>query len=323
MSDPMQSEFVSLEQLVLQDHNYRKFLAAIDFEKLCKPLKKIDNHGSAGANGFGTLTLFKCLLLQFMEDISDRELERFVQENLAARYFCGFGITENTPDHTSFSKARQRIGTQRLSLLFKRMRDVLKQQGLMSEIFTFIDASHLVAKAALWEERDQAIQAGHERFTNEVVHRFAADSQARFGSKGKNTFWFGYKKHVSVDMGSGFINKIAITPANVSDAQGAQHVCPTQGAVYMDKGYCTKEVQRLMAARGCHERAIRKRNMKDKNRDRDRWISRLRSPYEGVFSQQRRRVRYRGVMKNQWSAFMEGLCYNMKRLIVMEKQLSW
>jgi IS5 family transposase len=35
------------------------------------------------------------------------------------------------------------------------------------------------------------------------------------------------------------INKVAVTPANVTDAQGFRHVIPNQGAVYADKGYCT------------------------------------------------------------------------------------
>ena len=47
--------------------------------------------------------------------------------------------------------------------------------------------------------------------------------------------------------------------------------------------------------------------MKDKNRDFDRWVSHLRSPYERVFSQQNKRVRYRGVAKTNsalsWKLF--------------------
>ena len=33
---------------------------------------------------------------------------------------------------------------------------------------------------------------------------------------GNNKHWYGYKRHVSVDMQSGLINKVAVTPANVS-----------------------------------------------------------------------------------------------------------
>ena len=43
--------------------------------------------------------------------LSDRELETFLQENIAAKWFCGFNIGEKTPDHTVFSRARTRIRT--------------------------------------------------------------------------------------------------------------------------------------------------------------------------------------------------------------------
>ena len=45
-----------------------------------------------------------------MEDISDRELERFLQENNAGKLFCGFSLLEKTPDHSYFSVLRSRIG---------------------------------------------------------------------------------------------------------------------------------------------------------------------------------------------------------------------
>jgi len=58
--------------------------------------------------------------------------------------------------------------------------------------------------------------------------------------------------------------------------------------------------------------------MKDKNRDLDRWISSIRAPYESVFSKQRKRVRYCGISKNQFSAFMESICFNLKRICVLD-----
>ena len=46
--------------------------------------------------------------------------------------------------------------------------------------------------------------------------KVATDKQARIGCKGKDKYWYGYKRHVSVDMQSGLINKVAITPANTT-----------------------------------------------------------------------------------------------------------
>jgi IS5 family transposase len=303
---------VSLGELVPTTHVYRKFVAIWDFEGMQKYLKDVENDNNY--KGYGILRLFKCLLLQFLEDLSDRELERYLQENNAGKWFCGFELTEQTPDHTVFGRIRSRIGTNKLSKLFSELRDQLKACGYMNEVFNFIDASQLIAKANLWQERDKAIKEKYDKLNNEVLPKVAYDKDARIGCKGKEHYWYGYKKHVSVDMQSGLINKVALTPANTPDAKGLKNVCPNQGAIYADKGYCTRNANRDAAKRGCYLRAIKKNNMRDKNRDLDRWISAIRAPYESVFSKQRKRTRYCGIAKNQFAAFMEAICFNLKRL---------
>jgi len=307
---------ISLEDLVPSDHVYRRFLKIWDFSGIQKLLKEIEN--SNNYKGYGADRLFKCLILQFLEDLSDRELERFIQENVAGKLFCGFELNEHTPDHSVFGRIRIRIGTKKLSEIFSNLRDQLKTQGYINEVFSFVDASSLISKANLWKERDKAIKEKYEKLNNEVLPKVAFDKQAKIGCKGKDKYWFGYKKHACVDMQSGLINKVAITPANVPDAKGYKNVCPDQGATYADKGYCTKGANRAAKRKVCHLRAIKKNNMKDKNKDLDRWISSIRASYESVFSKQRKRVRYCGISKNQFAAFMEAICFNLKRINVLD-----
>jgi len=69
-----------------------------------------------------------------MEDLSDRELEKFLQENIAGRWFCGFLLNEDTPDHTVFTRARTKIGTELLATLFQELRDQLKKQGFLGPV---------------------------------------------------------------------------------------------------------------------------------------------------------------------------------------------
>ena len=57
--------------------------------------------------------------------------------------------------------------------------------------------------------------------------------------------------------------------------------------------------------------------MKEENRDKDRWLSKIRAHYERVFSKQNNRVRYRGIAKNQFAEFMNTICFNIKRLPVI------
>ena len=305
----------TLNELVDKSHPYRKLLSVIDFNKLLFPYSKQCRH--VGRNGYGVIALGKALILQWMEDLSDRELERYLQENLSGKYFCGFDLEEKTPTFSTFSVFRKTFGTKKVSELFNKISASLKAAGLVSEIFTFVDASHMIAKGALWEERDKAIANKEEKLNNLNVKKYASDKDARFGAKNKHKYWFGYKRHHAIDMKQGFITKVAATPANVDDGKALKHICPKQGAVVADKGYCTASPQQVIKANGCHDATIKKNNMKSKNKEKDRFLSQIRAPYEGNFSKMSRRTRYRGLTKTQLQCFMEAMAHNFKRLIAI------
>lgn len=310
------SLFVPLENLVNKEHPYRKFIQLLDFDVLTKPLLKLENT-EVGRHGYAMSKGFRMLLLQYVEDLSDRELERYLQENLAAKLFCDFSLASQTPDFSYFSKLRTKIGTKCLAGLFNEVRDALKKQGIIREIFTFVDSSQLISKLSVWEERDKAIKVGLEKFNNVIAPKVCKDHQARLGCKGKNKFWYGYKRHVSVDMQSGLINKVAVTPANTPDGKALKHICPTQGAVFGDKAYCIKSSRKTLTRKGCHDFTIKMNHMKEKNRDKDRWLTACRSPDERVFSKVSKRVRYQGIAKNQFQVLMQSLAYNLKRLVAL------
>lgn len=303
----------NISDLVRSDHPYRKLLELIDFEGLTNMLRvKLSKFGRPGYN---LTTSFKGLILQWMEDLSDRELERFLQENNAAKLFCGFRLTEQVPDHSHWSRLREKIGTSRLVKLFNKLGDKLKKEGVISEVFTFVDASQLISKVALWEERDQAIKAGEEKLNNLNIRKYTKDKDADYGCKGKSKYWYGYKMHVSVCAKQGFITKVAATKASLSDAKGLKHVCPKGGMILTDKSYCVKEAQDTMKINGCHSGAILKNNMKAKNRDKDKFLTTIRMPFEGVFSKMDKHVRYMGIKKVQFQVTMQALAFNFKRLI--------
>lgn len=121
-----------------------------------------------------------------MEDVSGRELELLLQENTAARWFCNFSLSEETLNYSVFSRLRKKIGTEELSQIFADFRTQLKSYVVMSEVFSFVDARHLIAKASLWDERDKAIAAKYEKLNNEILPKVAYDVQAKIGCKGKD-----------------------------------------------------------------------------------------------------------------------------------------
>ena len=77
---------------------------------------------------------------------------------ITAKWLCGFTLLEPTPDDSLFNRVHTHNGSTPLSQVITGIREQLKTAGLMSEGFTFVDATHLIAKATLWEEHDKARQ---------------------------------------------------------------------------------------------------------------------------------------------------------------------
>lgn len=297
------------------DHAYRKLNKLINFAEMVNPLEEL--YSNLGQPGIPAICGFKALLIQFWEDYSDRQMERAVAENLAIRWFVGFGLSEKTPDHSYFGKFRKRIGTGHLADIFNYINEKLRQANLFGNIFTFIDASTIISKTSLWEERDKAIKDGYDKLNNLVVKKYAADKDARWGAKSKRNIWFGYKRHTAVDMRYGLISKTTTTPANVPDFRVIKQILPNQGQILMDKLYDNRKTDLIVKASGCSPGTIRKSNNPHKNQDLDKYRTQLRMPFERTFSKLTKRARYRGLFKVHFQNFIQSMVHNLKTAMVV------
>jgi IS5 family transposase len=305
-----------LKDQVEKKHELWNINETVNFSSVVYRLKDMEKE--VGRHGYGLDVGLKCVFLQFLYDLSDRELERELRFNIAYKWFCGFTAFEQTPDHSFFGRFRKHVGTNRMGKIFKSIVNKAKEKQLIRGVFHVADATTIITKNTTWSERDKAIKEGEEALNNANIKRYSADSQARFGCKGRSKFWLGYKGHVGVDMGSGLIETAAVTAANISDQSGFKHICPRNGQlVFADKAYCLKPAQLEMASRGAVSGAILKSNMIGKNKDLDRWRSSVRAPFEGVFSKFKKRARYRGHAKVQFQFFMDAIVHNVKRLVII------
>ena len=146
-----------------------------------------------------------------------------------------------------------------------------------------------------------------------VVNKYTADKQAKWGAKSKNKIWFGYKLHSSVDIRFGLIDKLTITPANVLDPHALENICPENQMIFMDKLYDTKKVNLILKANNCDSGIIRKNNNKTKNKDLDKYRSKIRMPFECAFSKIRKRAKFKGQTKVTMQYFFEAICHNLKK----------
>ena len=154
---------LALDDLVPKNHPFRAHERVIDIHALAKPLDA--PHSYLGRRETGAERGLRLLILQFMHDLSDREMELFINDNNAARRFCLFGLQERTPDHSRFCKFRSRLVTKGLMDVFAVMRESMKSAGLVREAETFVDSSKLESKLNAWKEWDRVIAAGCEKST--------------------------------------------------------------------------------------------------------------------------------------------------------------
>lgn len=147
-----------LNKIVKEDHPLRKVNEIVSFGVIAESFNELAKE--TGRPGYGVETGIRSLFLQFDYDLSDREMEERLRYDIGFKWFCGFGIEDETPDHTYFCRIRKILGTQRIAKIFSQITKKAEQKGIMRKVFTFVDSSAIKAKETTWEERDKAIAEG-------------------------------------------------------------------------------------------------------------------------------------------------------------------
>ena len=152
-----QSSFFALiyERRVPADHLLRKLAATVDFgfvSELVSDCYCPDN----GRPSWDPLVLFKAVFLQFLYDLSDRQVEEQVNTHLACKWFVGLQPEEPGPDHSALGgcshphRFRARLGPEKFQQIFNQIVTQAREAGLISDRLRIIDATHLAAKVDLF-----------------------------------------------------------------------------------------------------------------------------------------------------------------------------
>jgi len=197
-----------LESFIPEDHYLRKLNRVLDLgfvhdlvrEKYCQ-----DN----GRPSIDPEVVIRLFLIQAIEGIPHvRDLMRQVQVNLAYRWFIGYELEEQLPDHSTLSKVLDRFGDKVFDELFEGSVSQCKRSGLIDGRVLHVDAT--------------TIRADIER--NRVNKPDSGDKDARFGRFPDGTKRPGYKQHTVADGRSRVVLGLSVTPANVSEHDEAVNV---------------------------------------------------------------------------------------------------
>ena len=153
------------------------------------------------------------------------------------------------------------------------------------------------------------------------------DPDADWTRRGKDGH-FGYKVHLTVDQGSDLLRRLALTSARTSESHLFERmVIGDEAAVFADGAYAKDARKQALRGRGVFcgiiNRPWRYRAITAQQKRRNKFYSRVRRAVERVIGTLKGhygmdRCRYVGGVRNRCHFWLKGICYNLKKILVLQ-----
>ena len=256
-----------LSDIIPDDHILKRINAAVSFSWV-DDLVKDTYDERQGRPCIEPERALRLMLCGFLHGIAqDRKLMREAQVNVAYRWFCGYELDAQLPDHSSLTRIRQRWGAGRFRKIFEVVVKRCVEAGLIDGETLHCDGS-LIRADVSWEslvatyvertaEENPVVEetTGGEEMRPvsktpqgkiKKVSRTDPDASMATSSK-KQRLEPTYKQHTCVDDKAGVIVDVEVTTGETSEStelikqidRVTETLGKTPAAVTADKGYAS------------------------------------------------------------------------------------
>ena len=334
------------DMVVPQDHFFRKLRDLIDWSRFTKKLIKLYKGGGVvGRPPFDPGMLLKIELVAYLYNLSERQVEEYLNDTLSAKFFVGLAVDQPAPDHSTLTVFRNRLLQHGKQKIFQEMLaeiiQIALEKGVKFGSIQIVDSVHSIANVNTAKDKKR-----------EDKGKCPRDPDAKWGVKHKRKaktpegkeieqtdYFYGFKAHVSMNAETGLISSLETTSGEAYDGH---HFCSLVDKdleqslpleTYAgDRGYDDSNNHFYLAYKGLHS-AIRLKenriNKKDKNKE--VWLNLVqtsayqqgtkeRYKIERKFGEAKQghglgRCRYIGKMKFTYQAFLTAMVLNLKRMV--------
>lgn len=328
-----------------------RLAAVVDFERFRPELERAvprADRSKGGRPPFDHVVMFKVLILQTQNNLSDERTEFYLRDRLTWMRFLGLGLGEAVPDANTiwtFREALTKAGA--IARLFELFDRELRAQGYLAMSGQLVDASIVAApKQRNTQAEKQAIREGR-------VPEDWQDRRAKLRQKDRDARWtvkttkaksregetpmvdlaipaFGYQNHISTDRRHRLIRRWLVTDAAAhAGARLADLLDPgnTASGVWADTGYRSKKNEDLLSQRmlvsHIHRKKPAGRPMPARTARANARKSAVRAHIEHVFAEQKARlglfVRTIGLARATTKIGLANLVTNMRRLLWLQR----
>jgi len=334
------------QRAVPQGHFLRKLRELLPWESLTQQWVSLYKGGAEyGPPPYHPSVVLKLLFLAYLYNLSERQVELFVNDSLSAKYFLGLAADEPCPDSTTLTVFKGRLlqakGQAPLEELLTGVLRLAREEGIGFGRIQVIDSVHTVADVNVAKERGRSREGQPPR-----------DPDARWGTKGrrpesgpggtvemKPQHFFGYKAHVSLNAATRLITSVTVSDGSAYDGHQLPKLVERDQAkgvgaqVYAgDRAYDDGENHYLLAQRGLRS-ALHLNRYRTHKRDANKggWLALSQDPdyrdglrerykVEQKFGEAKRchglgRCRYVGLARYRLQAYVTALVLNLKRLL--------
>jgi transposase len=329
------------------------FRVAVDFGTFRPELNAALSYSDGSQGGrppFDPVMMFKILVIQAANNLSDERAEFLINDRLSFMRFLGLSWSDRVPDARTIWLFREKLTKAgAINALFERFDATLRASGYIAMSGQIIDASLIAApRQRNTNDEKKAIKEG--RIPDEWKEK-----PAKLRHKDRDARWtvkftkakpredgssptvdlaipvFGYQNHISIDRGFGFIRQWSATDAAAYEGRllraGLLDKTNTASGVWADTAYRSAANEEFMDKTGfishVHRKKPKGRAMPEAIRRANAAKSKIRSRIEHVFAEQKDRmdlfIRTIGIARATMKVGLANLVYNIKRLLFLRR----
>lgn len=242
--------YISLDDLVPQDHLLRDIKQKIDFTFIYGKVQHL--YSPFGRRSIDPVLLIKMLLIGYLYGIpSERKLEQDIIVNLAYRWFLGLDLGESIPDHSTLSQNRRRRfkDSEVFQEIFDHIVSDCISRGIVTGEAVVVDSTHIKANASIgkaekvivdkkpseyFKDLEQEARRIESELNNDPNKKkrgkkpkeespqkegtqSKTDPEAGLLSRTNKPKGYHYLAHTTIDTKHGIITDVHVTPANIND----------------------------------------------------------------------------------------------------------
>lgn len=320
----------------LNDQFLTQIEKVINWKDIENILEKYYTKGASvtGRKSYPSLLLFKIVLLQTWNGLSDYQVESQVNDRLSFMKFCGLRLEDEVPDHSVICRFRKTLSDQNgYEELLKEINIQFEKHGILVKKGVIVDAS--ITPSPRKPKGRKAYEVCDQTPEPKLKEKIkpGVDTEASWTKKG-GRLHYGYKKHYMCDEKTSIVLSVATSTAKDHDSKHMEACVskielPSGSEVLADKGYYGKPNEEMLKSKNLKPRiqskAVRGKKLGFWAKQRNKLISKSRYKVERIFGGiklwfKSGYSRYIGEVKTHSQHVLEAISYNLKICLNLKVQ---